>query len=325
LNRLLSLEDKSYNDFADLTEEEVVFLCSKAGEILLSESNVLVLNAPLTIVGDVHGQYQDLLRIFKMAKYPPHERFLFLGDYIDRGLQSIETICLLFALKIKYPDQIYLLRGNHECSYINRIYGFYDEVVRTYTPMIWNLFCKTFNNLPISATIDKKIFCIHGGISPELSSLEDIEKINRPTEVPESGLLCDLLWADPNQNPDADDYEDSDRGTSYMFSLRPAEQFLHDMNFDLICRAHQAIMDGHEFSFPNSQAVLTLFSAPNYCNEFQNKGAIMHVDPNLYCTFHILEPMDWDIVNFVPPRDPTPPRESLTGGPNLDSFEASSY
>ena len=139
----------------------------------------------LNCQGDVHGQYYDLLRIFEYGGFPPEANYLFLGDYIDRGKQSIETICLLLSYKIKYPENFFLLRGNHECAQINRIYGFYDECKRRYSIRLWRVFSDVFNCLPVAALIDEKIFCMHGGLSPELKNLDLIKNIMRPTDVPD--------------------------------------------------------------------------------------------------------------------------------------------
>ena len=150
-------------------------------------------------LGDVHGQYYDLLRLFEYGGFPPDSNYLFLGDYIDRGKQSLETVCLLLAYKIKYPENFFLLRGNHECASINRISGFYDECKRRHTIKLWKVFTDCFNCLPIAALVDDKILCMHGGLSPELNKIDTIKNIVRPTDVPDTGLLCDLLWSDPDK------------------------------------------------------------------------------------------------------------------------------
>jgi serine/threonine-protein phosphatase PP1 catalytic subunit len=135
------------------------------------------------ICGDIHGQYYDLLRLFEYGGFPPEANYLFLGDYVDRGKQSLETICLLLAYKIKYPENFFILRGNHECASINRIYGFYDECKRRYNIKLWKTFTDCFNCLPIAAIIDEKIFTMHGGLSPDLNSMEQIRRVMRPTDV----------------------------------------------------------------------------------------------------------------------------------------------
>lgn len=197
---------------------------------------LLELEAPLKICGDIHGQYFDLLRMFEYGGFPPDSNYLFLGDYVDRGRQSLETTCLLLAYKIKYPENFFLLRGNHESATINRIYGFYDECKKRYSIKLWKLFSDCFNCLPLAALIDEKILCMHGGLSPELTSLEQIQKIFRPTEVPDSGLICDLLWSDPDK--DVQGWEDNERGVSYVFGQEILAQFLNKNDIDLICRAH---------------------------------------------------------------------------------------
>ncbi|KAJ3277116.1 Serine/threonine-protein phosphatase pp1 [Terramyces sp. JEL0728] len=212
--------------------------------------------------GDIHGQYYDLLRLFEYGGFPPEANYLFLGDYVDRGKQSLETICLLLAYKIKYPENFFILRGNHECASINRIYGFYDE----------------------SAIIDEKIFTMHGGLSPDLQSMEQIRRVMRPTDVPDTGLLCDLLWSDPDK--DISGWSENDRGVSFTFGPDVVARFLQKHDLDLICRAHQVVEDGYEF-FAKRQLV-TLFSAPNYCGEFDNAGAMMSVDETLMCSFQII-------------------------------------
>uniref|UniRef100_A0AAV2KDQ4 Serine/threonine-protein phosphatase n=1 Tax=Knipowitschia caucasica TaxID=637954 RepID=A0AAV2KDQ4_KNICA len=295
-----------------LTEGEIRGLCLKSREIFLSQPILLELEAPLKICGDVHGQYYDLLRLFEYGGFPPESNYLFLGDYVDRGKQSLETICLLLAYKIKYPENFFLLRGNHECASINRIYGFYDECKRRYNIKLWKTFTDCFNCLPVAAIVDEKIFCCHGGLSPDLQSMEQIRRVMRPTDVPDQGLLCDLLWADPDK--DVLGWGENDRGVSFTFGADVVAKFLHKHDMDLICRAHQVVEDGYEF-FAKRQLV-TLFSAPNYCGEFDNAGAMMSVDETLMCSFQILKPADKKLYPYGgggglgSGRPVTPPRNS---------------
>eukprot|EP00199_Chlamydomonas_sp_CCMP681_P002063 CAMPEP_0119104540 /NCGR_PEP_ID=MMETSP1180-20130426/2729_1 /TAXON_ID=3052 ORGANISM="Chlamydomonas cf sp, Strain CCMP681" /NCGR_SAMPLE_ID=MMETSP1180 /ASSEMBLY_ACC=CAM_ASM_000741 /LENGTH=400 /DNA_ID=CAMNT_0007089335 /DNA_START=134 /DNA_END=1337 /DNA_ORIENTATION=- len=271
-----------------LAETDIRMLCLTAKEIFMSQPNLLELEAPIKICGDIHGQYSDLLRLFEYGGFPPEANYLFLGDYVDRGKHSLETICLLLAFKIKYPENFFLLRGNHECASINRIYGFYDECKRRYNIRLWRTFTDCFNCLPVAALIDEKILCMHGGLSPELKSLEQIKRIARPTDVPDSGLLCDLLWADPDK--DIQGWGENDRGVSYTFGPDCVTEFLQKHDLDLVCRAHQVVEEGYEF-FAKRQLV-TIFSAPNYCGEFENAGAMMSVDETLMCSFQILKPAE---------------------------------
>ncbi|KAE9455824.1 hypothetical protein C3L33_12277, partial [Rhododendron williamsianum] len=221
-----------------LAEPEIRLLCTTAKDVFLSQPNLLELEAPINVCGDIHGQYPDLLRLFEYGGFPPHSNYLFLGDYVDRGKQSIETISLLLAYKIKYPDNFFLLRGNHECASINRIYGFYDECKRRFSVRLWRIFTDCFNCLPVAAVIDEKILCMHGGLSPELESLDQVRAVERPVDVPDQGLLCDLLWADPDR--DVKGWGENDRGVSFTFGADKVVEFLKKHDLDLICRAHQA-------------------------------------------------------------------------------------
>lgn len=226
---------------------------------------------------------------------PPKSRYLFLGDYVDRGKQSLETILLLLCLKIKYPDDIYLLRGNHESNSVNKIYGFYDEcnlflLIKGKNRMsvrVWKSFSNVFNVMPISALIENKILCMHGGLAYDLKEVEQIKKISRPTEIPDEGILCDLLWSDPSDDIPTD-WGPNERGVSFTFSQDVVEEFLDHNNLDLICRGHQVVEEGYEF-FANRQLV-TIFSAPNYTGEFDNNSAMMYVNSELECSFHIFKP-----------------------------------
>ncbi|XP_037454959.1 serine/threonine-protein phosphatase PP1-like [Triticum dicoccoides] len=270
-----------------LSEAEIRHLCVTAKAIFLAQPNLLELEAPINVCGDIHGQFSDLLRLFDYGGLPPTANYLFLGDYVDRGKQSIETICLLLAYKIKFPDNFFLLRGNHECASINRIYGFYDECKRRFSVRLWKLFTDCFNCLPVAALIDEKILCMHGGLSPDLDSLDRIAEIQRPVDVPDQGLLCDLLWSDPDR--ESPGWGENDRGVSFTFGADKVAEFLNKHDLDLICRAHQVVEDGYEF-FADRQLV-TIFSAPNYCGEFNNAGALMNVDASLLCSFQILKPL----------------------------------
>ena len=286
IDKLLEVRGSKPGKQVNLSENEITTLCLRARDVFISQPILLELEAPIKICGDIHGQFYDLLRMFEYGGFPPDSNYLFLGDYVDRGRQSLETICLLLAYKIKYPENFFLLRGNHECSTINRIYGFYDECKKRYSIKLWKTFGECFNCLPVAAIIDEKIFCMHGGLSPELTSMDQIRKIPRPTEVPDSGLLCDLMWSDPEK--DIPGWDDNERGVSYVFGPEIISLFLKKHDLDLICRAHQVVEDGYEF-FSKKQLV-TIFSAPNYCGEFDNAGALMTVDENLMCSFQILKP-----------------------------------
>ncbi|BEJ15988.1 hypothetical protein CspHIS471_0505930 [Cutaneotrichosporon sp. HIS471] len=271
-----------------LKNAEIAAVCAAAREIFLSQPTLIELSPPVKIVGDVHGQYADLIRMFEMCGFPPQANYLFLGDYVDRGKQSLETILLLLCYKIKYPENFFLLRGNHECANVTRVYGFYDECKRRTNIKTWKTFIDVFNALPIASIVASKIFCVHGGLSPSLQSMDDIRRIQRPTDVPDYGLLNDLVWSDPSDT--ALDWEDNERGVSFCYGKSVINAFLATHDMDLICRAHMVVEDGYEFY--NDRTLVTVFSAPNYCGEFDNFGAVMSVSEDLLCSFELLKPLD---------------------------------
>ena len=281
-----NIQIKEISETNSLSIEEIKYLCKKSLEIFMEEPVFLELSSPIIICGDIHGQFRDLLRLFDFGGVPPKKTYLFLGDYVDRGKNSIETISLLLAYKIKYPKNIYLLRGNHECEMINRTYGFFDECKRRYDIRIWKLFSDCFNWLPISALINERILCMHGGLSPELTNINCLKKIVRPTEVPDKGLLCDLLWSDPEKG--VKDWAPNQRGISVLFNEKIIKNTVRDFDIDLICRAHQVVENGYEFFA--QRRLVTVFSAPNYCGQFDNAGGFMIVDQDLMCGFKVLVP-----------------------------------
>ena len=286
--KLLAVRGNKPGKQVDLKEEELRFLIDKSLPIIREQKMLVELEAPLHVCGDIHGQYYDLLRIFEHCGYPGDYNYLFLGDYVDRGKQSLETICLLLCYKIKYPEKVTLLRGNHESSVTNRIYGFYDECKRRYNIRVWKSFTELFNYLPVAAIIDDKILCMHGGLSPELKNIQNIAEISRPTEIPDTGLLCDLLWSDPDK--DVVEYDENDRGVSVIFGEKIVLDFNKKNDLDLVIRAHQVVDDGYEF-FAQRQ-LITIFSAPNYCGEFDNSAGIMIIDDSLTCSLKVLRPVE---------------------------------
>jgi len=288
IDKLLAVRDKKPGTTVQLSNDEVDFIVVESKKILINQPALLELEAPIQICGDIHGQYHDLLRMFEYCGFPPDANYRFLGDFVDRGKNGLVCICLLLAYKVKYPENFFLLRGNHECASINRIYGFYDECKRRYNIKLWKKFQEVFNVLPIAAVVDEKIFCVHAGISPDLQSMKQIQDIMRPTDVPDAGLLCDLMWSDPDA--DITGWAENDRGVSYTFGADVVSKFLQKHDFDLVVRAHQVVEDGYEF-FADRQLV-TIFTAPNYCGEFDNAGAVMAVDESLMCSFRILKPAD---------------------------------
>jgi diadenosine tetraphosphatase ApaH/serine/threonine PP2A family protein phosphatase len=280
--------------YVKMSADDLSSLCAYSIATLQKDAMCLSIPAPLNIVGDIHGQFTDLLQFLGKGGHPSQHRYLFLGDYVDRGPHSIEVIAILLCLKNLYPENVFLLRGNHETRDVSLLYGFYDECKARYSEDLWNRFNEVFQFMPLAAIVAGRIFCVHGGISQELRSVSDIGRIERPLDVPESGFIVDLLGADPDPNPDGTGYHTSDRGTSFIFGKDVVTEFLDRNKFDVICRAHQVVRDGFDFPWYPDLSVVTVFSAPDYCGECKNKGAIMKVAEDLTCTFDVIIPREVD-------------------------------
>ncbi|CAO3683362.1 unnamed protein product [Umbelopsis ramanniana] len=257
-----------------LSEAEIKEICEKTKELLMQESNVLHIKAPVTVVGDIHGQFYDLLEIFRIGGFCPDTNYLFLGDYVDRGLYSVETISLLTCLKLRYPSRVQLVRGNHESRAVTQTYGFYTECTRKYgSHHVWQYFTDMFDFLTLSVVIDNSIFCVHGGLSPTIHVLDQIKILDRFREIPHEGPMADLVWSDPD--PDKEDFAISARGAGYTFGSHIVQRFLDANKMSHILRAHQLCNAGYQVLF-NDQ-LSTVWSAPNYCYRCGNLASILEV------------------------------------------------
>jgi len=285
LDVLDGFADRLY-ELKPLTEAEVKSLCDKAREILIEESNVQPVRAPVTVCGDVHGQFHDLMELFKIGGKPPDTNYLFMGDYVDRGYYSVETVTLLVVLKVRFKDRLHIMRGNHESRQITQVYGFYDECLRKYgTANVWKYFTDLFDYFPLTALVENAIFALHGGLSPSIDTLDNVRTLDRVQEVPHEGPMCDLLWSDPD---DRAGWGISPRGAGYTFGQDITEQFNHTNGLKLVSRAHQLVMEGYNWG--HDQNVVTIFSAPNYCYRCGNQAAIMQVDETLSSEFLQFDP-----------------------------------
>lgn len=273
-NVLLSRTDTNLriNDIVSRASLEDLLMSSQI--ILDSEPMMLTLEFPIIIVGDIHGNIDDLLRIFEKCGYPPDKKYLFLGDYIDRGQYSIEVMILLLSLKCKFPNHINLLRGNHETKTVSKDYGFLNECIRKYDRQVYNLFFDIFSVLPIAALIDDIVFCVHGGISPQLNYLEDFCKLKKPSVINGNDIFTDLLWSDPFSNLETG-YMFSPRGCGYYFSHKSLNSFLDKNNLQMLIRSHEECIDGLRWSF-GEQRCLTVFSNSNYCGHW-NQAMIVEI------------------------------------------------
>nr|PVC50553.1 serine/threonine protein phosphatase pp-x isozyme 1 [Theileria orientalis] len=284
-----------------LSENEVKLLCNKAKEILIEESNVQYVDSPVTVCGDIHGQFYDFKELLEVGKDIPETNYLFMGDFVDRGYYSVETFLLLLCFKVRYPDRITLIRGNHESRQITQVYGFYDECIRKYGSVnVWRYCTDIFDYFSIGALIDNKYFCIHGGLSPSILTIDEIRYLDRKQEVPHEGPMCDLLWSDPES---MDGWGASPRGAGFLFGGDVVRQFCHQNNIQTIARAHQLVMEGYKWWF--NKALITVWSAPNYCYRCGNVASIMELDENLNCNFKKFEAVPPD-KRGVPAKKPLP-------------------
>ncbi|PMD60338.1 serine/threonine protein phosphatase 2B catalytic subunit [Hyaloscypha bicolor E] len=273
-----------------LTEAQALYIIEEGTKVLKQEPNLLEMDAPITVCGDVHGQYYDLMKLFEVGGDPVDTRYLFLGDYVDRGYFSIECVLYLWSLKIWYPNTLWLLRGNHECRHLTDYFTFKLECKHKYSEKIYEACMESFCALPLAAVMNKQFLCIHGGLSPELHTLDDLKQIDRFREPPTHGLMCDILWADPleefGQEKTSEYFVHNHvRGCSYFFSYPAACNFLEKNNLLSVIRAHEAQDAGYRMyrktrttGFPS---VMTIFSAPNYLDVYNNKAAVLKYENNV--------------------------------------------
>ncbi|GLT42543.1 hypothetical protein SLA2020_165360 [Shorea laevis] len=284
-----------------LDSYEVGELCYAAEQIFMQEPTVLQLKAPVKVFGDLHGQFGDLMRLFDEYGFPStagditYIDYLFLGDYVDRGQHSLETITLLLALKIEYPENVHLIRGNHEAADINALFGFRLECIERMGEndgiWAWTRFNQLFNCLPLAALIEKKIICMHGGIGRSINSVEQIEKLERPITMDAGSIiLMDLLWSDPTENDSVEGLRPNARGPGLVtFGPDRVTDFCKKNKLQLIIRAHECVMDGFE-RFAQGQ-LITLFSATNYCGTANNAGAILVIGRGLVIVPKLIHPL----------------------------------
>lgn len=274
---LHKLEEKLLS-YHKLAKKEVKMICSSVINILALEANIVCIDPPVVVCGDIHGQYDDLLTIFKMNGSPKKTKYVFLGDYVDRGSNSVETISLLLLYKVMYPQNIMLLRGNHESRELTETYGLYKEIISKYaTSEVWKVFCEAFNYLPLACLVGNRVFCVHGGISPFALTFEKILRINRFVDLPTSGPMADMLWSDPGQYNGC---YPSERGAGFIFGPDIVQRFLFLNGVHVVCRSHQLVNEGYRFAYSNRELV-TVWSAPNYCNRMGNKATILRIGKNL--------------------------------------------
>jgi len=228
------------------------------------------MSGEFVIVGDVHGNISCLLRIFEMLGYPPERRYVFLGDYVDRGANSVEVLLVLYSLKVLCPECVYLLRGNHEAADMAAMYGFEKECLSKCSSGILRSFLQSFDEMPVAAVVNGWL-CLHGGISPSIESVATIRALKKVSDPMDDDRIADILWSDPSD--EVLQYEASPRGSGVLFGQLPVHQFLERSNLRGIIRAHQNCQAGFEWPFLESGRILTVFSSCDYC-ELMNDAAV---------------------------------------------------
>ena len=266
------------------SESEIKSLFNKAKEIFITEPNMVVLYPPISVCGDIHGQFYDLLELFAVGDDCPETSYLFLGDYVDRGYHSIETFLYLLTIKVKYPSKITLLRGNHESRSATRNYGFYLECKTKFgNKDVYNWCMDVFDLLPISAIIGQKLFAVHGGLSPKLNRIDNIHNLNRVQEIEPDGIISDLMWSDPDE--DVKGWVLSNRGAGYLFGAKQVKRFNEKNGLSCILRSHQLVSSGYQYMFDESLCIV--WSSPNYCYRCGNVAAILEIDEHTNRKFNI--------------------------------------
>ncbi|KAM3725121.1 Serine/threonine-protein phosphatase 2B catalytic subunit [Dirofilaria immitis] len=273
-----------------IQEEVALRIISECTTLFRQEKTMLDVEAPVTVCGDIHGQFYDLMKLFEVGGSPASTKYLFLGDYVDRGYFSIECVLYLWALKICYPTTLFLLRGNHECRHLTEYFTFKQECRIKYSEKVYDACMDSFDALPLAALMNQQFLCVHGGLSPEIHTLEDIKKLDRFKEPPAFGPMCDLLWSDPLEDFGSERNSEqfshnSVRGCSYFYSYAACCDFLQHNNLLSIIRAHEAQDAGYRM-YRKSQAtgfpsLITIFSAPNYLDVYNNKAAILKYENNV--------------------------------------------
>ncbi|KAF9559982.1 Metallo-dependent phosphatase [Agrocybe pediades] len=303
-----------------LTEQQALYILESAANILSREPNMVPVKSPVTICGDIHGQYYDLMKMFDVGGDLKDSCYLFLGDYVDRGDFGIECLLYLYSLKISNPSRIVLLRGNHECRHLTEYFTFKKECLHKYSEYVYEACLRSFCQLPVAALVDGKFFCVHGGLSPQLVTLNDLNSLNRVQEPGSHGLLCDLLWSDPISNfghetePQPNGAPGLDRGTtfthnatrgcSFFYTYEAVCQFLDRNGLLTLIRGHEAQDAGYTMyrktpkrNFPS---VITIFSAPNYLDVYHNRGAILkYANKNITIRQYNSTPHPFWLPNFM--------------------------
>lgn len=270
------------------SEDQVVDICNKAKQIMSGEPNVVKIDAPVTIVGDIKVQYKYVTDIFAKQGGLGQKTYVFLGGYVNRSKNGLEILLHLLCLKILYPQKIFILRGHMEIKTISQTYGFSDECKHKYpgSDAVFNACVETFNFMLLGALIQGSVLCLHGGLSPSIQKVNEIDALDRFQDCPQEGSMCDLIWSDPDDA--TENWAANPRGAGYLFGKTPLEEFLKNNGLDFIVRGHQLIQEGHRLQFDNK--CITVWSGPNYTDQCGNAGSVMTLNQDLTYSFDTAQP-----------------------------------
>lgn len=266
------------NEVLLIKEFDIIF--NKLKEILNKRENIAILKTPINICGCINAHFEELKDIFKICGDASNTQYLFLGDYINKGFNSLSVVLLLMVLLVKYPNNITLLRGNHDSRMMSNPYGFYDECIKKYSQQdegkyIFEKINELFDLFQLAAVIDNEIFCVHGGLSPKLKKIEEINSVDRKLEIPREGIITDLIWSDPSE--EIVEYSPSPKGAGQLYGEKAVNDFIKENNnISIIIRSHTLVMEGYEYQF--NKKLLTIFSAPLYSGRIENVGAVLKLD-----------------------------------------------
>lgn len=281
-------------------EQSLIHLIKEVKKIFAAEDAILHVQSPCIVIGDLHGHLLDLLRVIAQNGLPDKVKYLFLGDIVDRGEFSLETLILIITLKHLYPDNVYVIRGNHEFSLLCTQMGFLAEINSTYkNSLIYSVFMELFSYMPVAAIINKQILCVHGGIGPEINSLDQIAAIQRPLEDYNQVIVNALLWSDPSDIIKF--FHPSQRGMGYLFGETGLKTFLAENHMKVLIRGHECVTEGLDFKFNNE--LITVFSASNYCGSTGNTAGVLMVRANSSFQVQKYQPLPYikrEKVNFKP-------------------------
>jgi protein phosphatase len=268
--------------------DQVLDQITRCREIFAAEPSLLDICGSFVVVGDIHGNLTDLVRIFERMGYPPDAKYVLIGDFVDRGPNSVEVMLLLFALKLLYKDHIYLVRGNHECDSVCNTFGFREECEMKLATAVYDGFVDCFTFLPFAARINGKVLCVHGGIGPEIVTLQDIEELTRPMRSYESAVSNALVWSDPRA--EVEGFTLNDRGTGAFYNSEVLGHFLSENLLSLLIRGHEFCPDGYDLPFGEDGKCITVFSSSDYCGA-GNSGAVVRLDPTADPTYEVFAPI----------------------------------